>query len=123
MLDPRSKRLADLIVDHSLQLQRDEAVLIEAFDVDDGLVLDLIDSVHAMGALPIASVRSNAVIRAQLMGATEALMKRVAAIEQAQMDQVQAYVGLRGMRNVSELSDVPGDCVSPGQVLGHVSMW
>jgi aminopeptidase len=109
MSDPRSKRLADLIVQHSLELRPGEAVLIEAFDVADGLVLDLVDSVHAAGALPLVSVRSNAVIRAQLAGASEGLVQRIAAVEMAQMQQVQAYVGLRGALNVSELSDVPGD--------------
>jgi len=109
MLDPRSKRLADLIVGHSLELAPGEAVLIESFDVADGLVLDLIESVHAAGALPLVSIRSNAVIRAQLSGASEALVKRVAAVELAQMQQVQAYVGIRGQQNVSELADVPGD--------------
>ena len=109
MLDPRSRRLADLIVGHSIRLRAGEAVLIEAFDVADGLVLDLVAAVHAAGGLPLASVRSNAVIRAQLVGASEALMQRVAAAELAQMEQVQAYIGVRGNSNVSELSDVPGD--------------
>ena len=108
-LDPRSRRLADLIVGHSIRLRAGEAVLIEAFDVADGLVLDLVAAGHAAGGLPLASVRSNAVIRAQLVGASEALMQRVAAAELAQMEQVQAYIGVRGNSNVSELSDVPGD--------------
>jgi aminopeptidase len=109
MSDPRSKKLADLIVRHSLELRPGEAVLIEAFDLADGLVLDLIESVHAVSGLPLVSIRSNAAIRAQLVGASEALLKRVAAVEMAQMQQVQAYVGIRAMPNVSELSDVPGD--------------
>jgi aminopeptidase len=109
MSDPRSKRLADLIVQHSLELSSGEAVLIEATDVGEGLVLDLIDSVHAAGALPLVSIRSNAVIRAQLNVATEALVQRIAAIELAQMQEVQAYIGIRGTPNVSELADVPGD--------------
>ena len=109
MSDPRSKRLADLIVQHSLELSSGEAVLIEATDVGEGLVLDLIDSVHAAGALPLVSIRSNEVIRAQLNVATEALVQRIAAIELAQMQEVQAYIGIRGTPNVSELADVPGD--------------
>ncbi|HET9326873.1 MAG TPA: aminopeptidase [Candidatus Eisenbacteria bacterium] len=109
MPDPRSKRLADLIVTHSLELRAGEAVLIEAFDVADGLVLDLIESMHAVGALPLVSIRSNSIIRAQLRGASEAFVQRMAAVELSQMEQVQAYVGIRGMPNVSELADVPGD--------------
>ena len=109
MTEPRSARLAEIIVRHSTELTAGEAVLIEAFDVADGLVLDLVEAVRAAGALPLVSIRSNAVIRAQLLAATPALMERWAAVELAQMKQVQAYVGIRGSGNVSELSDVPGD--------------
>jgi aminopeptidase len=109
MRDPRSSRLADLIVRHSLELQPGQAVLIEAFDATDGLISDLIAAVHAAGGLPLVSLRSQAVTRAQLMSGSEALMRRMAAVELAQMEQVQAYVGIRGSANVSELSDVPGE--------------
>src|SRR5205823_6384175 len=69
---PRGARLAQLIVQHSTRLQPGEAVLIESFDLADGLVLDLIDAVHAAKAQPLVSLRSNAVIRSQLGQATEA---------------------------------------------------
>ena len=44
MRDPRNARLADVIVHHSTALQPGEAVLIESFDVADGLVLDLVEA-------------------------------------------------------------------------------
>jgi aminopeptidase len=117
MRDPRGARLAQLIVQHSLRLQPGEAVLIESFDLADGLVLDLIDAVHAAGAYPLASVRSNAVIRSQLARATEAQLQLQGRVEMFQMQQVQAYVGLRAATNVAELSDVPGDCMALYQKL------
>jgi len=107
MSDPRSRRLADLIVHHSIELRSGEGVLIEGFDGAEPLVLDLIAAAHAVGGLPLASMRSNAVIRAQLLAGSEDLMRRIAAAEIAQMAQVQTYVGVRGNANVSELSDVP----------------
>src|SRR5256885_10199832 len=75
MRDPRGARLAQLIVQHSTALKPGDAVLIESFDLADGLVLDLVDAVHAAGALPLVSVRSNAVIRSQLSRATEAQLR------------------------------------------------
>lgn len=109
MRDPRTRQLARLIVNHSCELKAGEAVLIEAFDLADGLVLDLIEEAHAVGAHPVVSVRSNAVIRAQLLRATEAQLKLQAEIELQQMKSVQAYVGIRASDNVSELGDVPAD--------------
>ncbi len=109
MRDPRNARLAHLIVHHSTQLQPGEAVMIEAFDLADGLVLDLIEAVQAARANPIVVLRSNAVHRALLNGADESSLRVQAEIELFQMQKVQAYVGLRASNNSSELSDVPSD--------------
>ncbi len=117
MRDPRTRQLAKLIVNHSCELQAGEAVLIESFDLADGLVLDLIEETQAVGAIPVVSLRDNAVIRAQLLGATEAQLKLQAEIELQQMKQVQAYVGIRASSNVSELGDVPADRMSLYQQL------
>jgi aminopeptidase len=117
MRDARTQKLAHLIVHHSTALRPGEAVLIESFDLSNGLVLDLVDEAQKAGAHPIVSLRNNAVIRAQLRGATEESLKVQAAIEMHQMQQVQAYVGLRASDNVSELSDVPGEKMSLYQKL------
>jgi aminopeptidase len=109
MRDSRTQKLAHLIVHHSTELKAGEAILIEAFDLAGGLVLDLVEEVQKVGGVPLVSVRDNAVIRAQLRGATEEALRVQAEIELHQMKQVQAYVGIRGSANVSELSDVPGD--------------
>jgi len=112
MRDPRTRQLAKLIVNHSCGLRPGEAVLIESFDLADGLVLDLVEETQAVGAIPVVSLRDNAVIRAQLLGATEAQLKLQAEIELQQMKHVQAYVGIRASSNVSELGDVPADRMS-----------
>lgn len=109
MRDPRGARLAKLIVEYSTRLEPGEAILIEAFDIADGLVLDLVDAVHAAGALPLVALRSNAVLRSQILRAGAAQLELQAAIELFQMQKVQAYVGLRGATNVAELADVPPD--------------
>jgi aminopeptidase len=109
MRDPRNARLAEVIVRHSTRLQPGEAMFIEAFDVQDGLVLDLIDATHAAGAIPVVSLRSNAVNRALMRRATEAQYVLQSELELFQMKKVAAYVGLRGSDNSSELSDVPGE--------------
>lgn len=110
MRDPRSARLAHLIVHHSTQLKAGEAMLIEAFDLPDmNIVLDLVDEVHRVGGIPLVYLRSNAVQRQLLLKATEKQLEIVGDVELTQMKHVQAYVGIRGADNVSELSDVPGD--------------
>ena len=109
MRDPRTRQLAKLLVHHSTRLQAGEAVLIEAFDLQKSLVHDLVEEVQAVSAIPIVSLRDQSVIRAQLRGATEAQLRLQGEIELQQMKSVQAYIGIRGAENVSELSDVPAD--------------
>jgi len=112
MRDPRNARLAQVIVHHSTQLKPGEACMVEAFDVTDGLVLDLVDAIHAAKGVPIVFLRNNEVQRALLSGASEAQFRLQAEVELAQMERTQAYVGLRGAFNSSELSDVPADAMS-----------
>jgi aminopeptidase len=108
MRDPRNARLAQVIIHHSTRLQPGEAILIEAFDLQDGLVLDLVEEACRAGGLPLVSLRSNPVIRQVLVSGGEAQIRLQAEVELFQMKRVQAYVGLRASDNVSELADVPG---------------
>lgn len=109
MRDPRNARLAQVVVRHSTRLEPGERVLIEAFDVADGLVLDLVEEAQRAGAVPVVFLRSNVVNRSLIAGGNEAQFKLQSEIELFQMQKVQAYVGLRGAENSSELSDVPVD--------------
>ncbi len=109
MRDPRNVRLAHTIVRHSTRLQRDEVVLIEAFDLHDGLVADLIDEVLAVGAIPLPYLRRHALIRQLLLAGRQEQIALQAEIEMFQMQKAHAYVGLRAADNVSELADVPSE--------------
>jgi len=106
MRDPRTAKLAQVIVRHSTRLQPGEVVLIEAFDIRDALVLDVVDEVYRAGGLPIVFLRDNQVTRSLLAGGSDDQVRLQAEIELFQMKKVQAYVALRGAHNVSELSDL-----------------
>ena len=67
MLDPRIKKLAELLIDHSTQLQPGEKVLIEAFDLpDSSLVCCLVEVASSRGGIPVVSWKSNAIARSLL---------------------------------------------------------
>ncbi|HKQ57220.1 MAG TPA: aminopeptidase [Candidatus Eisenbacteria bacterium] len=109
MRDPRSRDIARTIVRHSTHLVPGEVVLIESFDLADGLLVDLIDEVFLADAIPLVSLRRNAVHRQLLAGGVERQIRLQAEVEMFQMKQVQAYVGLRATENASELADVPAE--------------
>ena len=109
MIDHRVRELADVLVHHSLNLQPGESVLIEATDADDEVVAELAQAVLDAGALPLVQMRSQWVQRTLLLGGSEPLMQLMKDVGYHQMDQADAYIGLRCGQNTSELADVPAD--------------
>ena len=105
----RRAALAHTIVHHSTRLAPGEAILIDAYDLHDGLVQDLVDAAYAAGGVPLVQLRRTAILRQHLRAGREAQIALNAEIEMFQMQRVQAYVGLRAWDNVSELADVPAE--------------
>ncbi|HEV7299358.1 MAG TPA: aminopeptidase [Tepidisphaeraceae bacterium] len=107
MKDPRFAELADVLVRHSCRLEPGQKVLIEAFDIPTDFTVELVKRVAAAGAVPLVSTYHQQVMRALLGTATEAQMKLLGEVEAARMSAMDAYIGVRGSHNISELSDVP----------------
>ncbi|MGH7362346.1 MAG: aminopeptidase [Candidatus Methylomirabilales bacterium] len=109
MGDARLDRLAEVIVHHSLRLTSGETVLIEVFDVPEAVPGALIRAAAAAGARPLISVKQNAVLRELYRAAPAEAIALAGEVERFRMEQVQAYVAVRGSHNITELSDVPAD--------------
>ncbi len=108
MHDPRIDKLADLLLDHSCELKSGEKVLIEGFDLpEQNLLCALVEGAARRGAIPVVEVKSVEVQRSLYRSATEESMKLCGAIERSRMEQMQAYIGIRGAENSSQLADVP----------------
>lgn len=110
MNDPRVTRLAEILLDHSCAVKAGHKVLIEAFDLaDPAIVCRLVEMAAERGAIPIVETKSNAVLRSLYRTGTEESLSAAGKIEAARMEQMQAYIGVRGAHNASELADVPAD--------------
>jgi aminopeptidase len=107
MSDPRYRELASLLTGYSCALEAGEKVLIEAIDVPDRFTRELVRAAAGRGAHPVVLLKSQPVTRELLLHATAEQMDLTAAGERAIMEQVQAYIGVRGNDNISELADVP----------------
>jgi len=107
MKDPRFTDLANLLVSHSTKIQRGERVLIETFDIPPEFTVELIRTVSAAGGVPLVSTYNQLVQRAMLQSASDEQMKLWSAIDRNRMEQMQAYIGVRGSHNIAETSDVP----------------
>ena len=107
LTDNRIYKLAEGLVDYSCRVKAGERVLIEATGVDYQLVNALIKKVYERGAYPHVVLHDNRVNRYVLMNMTEAHAKDMARYALARMDEMDAYIGVRGGNNMFELSDVP----------------
>ena len=110
MPDPRWDALAEILINHSTRLAAGELILIEGFDLDDTtLPRLLVQKAAQRKAGALVELKDSRVNRELIRHGTEPQMKAIGAYELARMESVQAYVGLRGARNINEMSDVPGE--------------
>ncbi len=107
MTDPRIIRLAQLLINHSTRLQRGEHILIEAFDLPEEMVIALVREARQAGGHPHVAIRSNRIMRALNESAEDDNLQVWAECDAHRMKCMQAYIGLRGSDNVSEMAGVP----------------
>jgi len=106
MPDPRYTKLADLLINYSTRLKSDEHILIEAFDIPQAMVIEVVKSARRTGGHPHVALRDNRIMRALVEDGAEDNFKTWAAYDLARMEKVQCYLGLRGSENVSEMAGV-----------------
>ncbi len=115
MIDPRMTKLADVLINYSTALKPGEKILIEAIDVPHEMTCELIRMARQAGADPLVTLKSNQVMRHLLTHGSEAQMQLIAETEALRMKGVDAYIGLRGSYNITEMGDVPGDTMKTYQ--------
>ena len=111
IIDPRFAKLADGLTGFSTTLKKGERVLIDAYDVPDAMVIALIRSARARGAMPYVQINRARVAREMSLGAEQAQYETLSGIELARMRKMDAYVALRGSDNIFEAADVPSSQV------------
>ena len=118
MKDPRIDRLAEVLLDHSCEIQAGENILIEAFDLPDTqLVCRLVELASQRGARPVVSWKNNTILRSLYSSADKATIELAGALEAHRMEQMAAYIGIRGAANSSQFKDVPSDKMEQYQKL------
>lgn len=109
-MDPRDKKLADLLTGYSTHLEKDENVLIEYEGKEcEDLVRQLIKNAYKAGAKPYVNESSSPVTREILLGAREDQLRFMNEYRMHQMKEMDAYIAVRGSSNTAELSDVPSE--------------
>ncbi|MCK5816693.1 MAG: aminopeptidase [Candidatus Marinimicrobia bacterium] len=117
MFDPREKKLAELLVNYSCDVQKGENVLIEAFDIPETFVKQLIRAIRQREGNPFVSLKNNSIQRELFLNGTDEQVTFSGEYEAYRMKNMQAYIGVRGSQNITELSDVPADDMKRYQTL------
>jgi aminopeptidase len=107
-MDNRIKKLADVLVHYSCNIQKGERVLI-SYDGDSAkpLVKQIIKEVYACGGYPYTEIRDSSITREILLGCNEEQLEFMNEYQLYQMKGMQAYIGIRAFDNASEQADVP----------------
>ena len=109
MTDPRMDTLAKTLVGYSCAVKPGEKVLIEVTGGHEALVLSIVREVYAAGGVPFVSVKLPRIERALLLSTTAEMENSRADHATARMREMQAYIGIRGGDNATEMSDVPSE--------------
>ena len=109
MNDPRYTKLADVLTKHSTSLIPGEHLLVETWDIPEDMIIALVESGRRAGAHVHVVANNSRIQRTQMMTVDDEALETMAAIDRNRMEKMDAYIGLRGSDNASELSDVPED--------------
>lgn len=109
-MDPRNTRLAELLVDYSVNVKKGEKLLVECFGFAPlELVAEVISTATRRGAHVFYEFRHDTLRRAFLLTATEEQVRSQAKYALYQMRDMDCYIGIRGTDNITELADVPSE--------------
>ena len=109
MTDPRLTKLAKILVGYSCKLQKGEKILIEARGIDPAFVREIIKEVYAAGGFPFVETIDATITRELLKGTGEEHCKLLAKYATCRMQEMDAYIGIRGGENSFELSDISAE--------------
>ena len=109
MNDPRYTKLARLLVVYSTELRPGKQVLIDAIEVPDDFIVELMRAVREAGAIPVVEVRHGRINREAQLGTNQTHAALIRDLELHRMKKMQAYIAVRGSANANENADVPGE--------------
>jgi len=109
MNDQRIDQLAKNIINYSVELKKNDKILIDLVGTDIPLAKALVREAYLVEAQPFLSINNHTLQRELLKGMTVEQAKAQADWDIARMKEMQAYVGIRAGDNINEFADVPGE--------------
>lgn len=109
MRDPRFQELAIQLTSYSTALSPGDKVLLELTDIPEEMGAALIRETRRLGAIPFLRLNQSRLNAEMLTGATPEQYETMALHRLTEMEDMNAYIEIRGGQNAFELSSVPQD--------------
>jgi aminopeptidase len=109
MKDVRVKQLADALISYSIDVQKDECVLIDAMDMSHEIIDELVQAVNAKGGHAFIKTSSSKVMRALYLHGSLKTFELMTETDLDFMKRMQGYIALRNYDNSFEFCDVPAE--------------
>ncbi len=110
MSDPRNVKLAEVLIDYSLEMKPGEKLYLEVIGTETlDLARDVVTVATERGVVPFWFYNDDTLVRRWLLGATEDQLKAYGEFHKPIMESVDAYIALRGSDNPFTMRDVSPD--------------
>ena len=113
-MDPRIREHAEVVVDHSIDLQEGDNVVVVAPSVAEDLVVALHELIGDRGANPVSLDGSSRATRAY-MRASDPEDFELPSHQMALYEEMDVYIGVRAQTNATETSDVEPEVMAARQ--------
>ena len=105
----RNKKLAEVLLTHSVKLQKGEKILIEMLGTEcSDLAIELIKQSKEIGAIPLFNIIDYKVLKEIISNCNEEQMQVYAKHDLEKMKDVDAYIGIRSA-NSKDLQGIPNE--------------
>ena len=116
MTDPRVERLAELVVDYSLELRKGQIVRVDGFDIAGGLALAVYRAALRAGAHPYTNVVPSGLLELLLEHGSSEQREFVSPVQWYEVGLLDALVTIWSEANTRSLSRV-----DPGRHAGYIA--
>ena len=107
MTDPRMTKLAKLLVNYSCEVKAGEKVYITTSGIPAEMNCELIKEICGKGAMPFNHISNTRIGRELSKNITKEQLEFQVKYDLPFMKEMDAYIGIRGYENDTEMSDVP----------------
>ncbi|MFA5514139.1 MAG: aminopeptidase [Sphaerochaetaceae bacterium] len=106
------RKLAQLLVNYSVNLQKGENCLLNCVDIPQSMVEHLIIAVRDRGGNPFLNLTTNRLERALIEYGNEESLKLWAEFDGLRMGKMDAFIGIRSLVNPKEMSTIQSQYTS-----------